>query len=87
MDLFDWITRVLPGPVVTFGLDLFIDGMILVGLNVADTAQDGGNWPSLNCSSSVSVFAVGAALGPSFAPSLEWDLRKAGDGIGAASAG
>lgn len=38
-DLFDWITRVLPGPLVTFGLDLFIDGMILVGLNVADTAK------------------------------------------------
>ncbi len=38
-DLFDWITRVLPGPLVTFGLDLFIDGMILVGLDVADTAK------------------------------------------------
>ena len=38
-DLFDWMTRTLPGPLITFGLDLFIDGMILVGLNVADTAK------------------------------------------------
>jgi sulfite oxidase len=37
--LFDWISRVLPGPVVTFGLDLMIDGMRLVGLRVADAAK------------------------------------------------
>ncbi len=38
-DLFDWITRVLPGPVVTFGIDLMIDTMDLVGMSVADTAK------------------------------------------------
>ena len=38
-DLFDWITRVLPGPVVTFGIDLMIDIMRLVGLSVAGTAK------------------------------------------------
>jgi DMSO/TMAO reductase YedYZ molybdopterin-dependent catalytic subunit len=37
--LFDWISRVLPGPVVTFGLDLMIDGIGLVGLDVADVAK------------------------------------------------
>ena len=37
--LFDWIARVLPGPVVTFGIDLMIDGMLLVGLSVAAAAK------------------------------------------------
>ena len=38
-DLFDWITRVLPGGVVTFGIDLMIDAMRLFGMSVADTAK------------------------------------------------
>ena len=38
-DLFDWITRVLPGSVVTFGIDMMIDTMRLFGISVADTAK------------------------------------------------
>ena len=38
-DLFDWITRVLPGAVVTFGIDVMIDTMHLVGISVADSAK------------------------------------------------
>ena len=38
-DLFDWITRVLPGPLVTFGIDMMIDTMRLFGISVADTAK------------------------------------------------
>ena len=37
--LFDWIAKVLPGPVVTFGIDLMIDGIRFVGLSVADAAK------------------------------------------------
>ena len=37
--LFDWIARVLPGPVVTFGIDYMIDGLLLVGLSVAAAAK------------------------------------------------
>ena len=37
--LFDWIARVLPGPVVTFGIDLMIDGLRLAGLSVAAAAK------------------------------------------------
>ena len=40
-ELFDWITRVLPGDVVTFGIDLMIDTMLFLGVNVADTAKTG----------------------------------------------
>ena len=38
-DVFDWIARILPGPVVTFGIDLMIDILGLVGMSVADTAK------------------------------------------------
>ena len=38
-DVFDWIARILPGPVVTFGIDLMIDSLEMLGLNVADTAK------------------------------------------------
>ena len=39
--LFDWIARVLPGPIVTFGIDLMIDGLLLLGLSVAAAAKTG----------------------------------------------
>jgi len=38
-DLFDWLTRILPGPLITFGIDLMIDIMLLLGVSVADTAK------------------------------------------------
>ena len=38
-DLFDWIARVLPGAVITFGIDLMIEAMRLVGMSVAATAK------------------------------------------------
>ncbi len=38
-DLFDWMTRVLPGPVITFGIDRMIATMLLLGFDVADTAK------------------------------------------------
>jgi DMSO/TMAO reductase YedYZ molybdopterin-dependent catalytic subunit len=38
-DLFDWLTRVLPGPLITFGIDLMIDTMLLLGASVADIAK------------------------------------------------
>ena len=38
-DLFDWLTRVLPGPLLTFGIDLMIDSMRWLGVSVADTAK------------------------------------------------
>ena len=38
-DLFDWVTRVLPGRLVTFGIDMMIETMLLFGISVADTAK------------------------------------------------
>ena len=37
--LFDWIAGVLPGPVVTLGIDLMIDSIRLAGFSVADVAK------------------------------------------------
>ncbi|MBC8280219.1 MAG: hypothetical protein H8E48_05480, partial [Chloroflexi bacterium] len=37
--LFDWIARVLPGPIVTFGIDLMIDSILFFGFSVADVAK------------------------------------------------
>lgn len=38
-ELFNWITKILPGPLVTFGIDLMIDMMRLLGINVANAAK------------------------------------------------
>ncbi len=38
-DTFDWVARILPGPLVTFGIDLMVDSLMLVGLSVKDFAK------------------------------------------------
>lgn len=38
-DLFNWIARILPGPVITFGIDLMIDTLRLLGIDVADASK------------------------------------------------
>ncbi|MCE2458366.1 MAG: molybdopterin-dependent oxidoreductase [Dehalococcoidia bacterium] len=38
-DTFDWVARILPGPMVTFGIDLMVDSLMLVGLSVKDFAK------------------------------------------------
>ncbi len=37
--LFDWLVRVMPGPLVTFCIDLMIDALRLAGLSVAAAAK------------------------------------------------
>lgn len=55
-ELFDWITRVLPGDVITFGIDLMFDTMLLMGLNVAETAKRAEQ------ATAVLLFLVGGTL-------------------------
>jgi DMSO/TMAO reductase YedYZ molybdopterin-dependent catalytic subunit len=38
-EIFNWIARELPGSLVTFGIDLMIDTMLLLGISVVDTAK------------------------------------------------
>jgi DMSO/TMAO reductase YedYZ molybdopterin-dependent catalytic subunit len=42
-DLFDWMAQVLPGPVITFGIETMIDTMHLLGIDVADSAKTAEN--------------------------------------------
>jgi DMSO/TMAO reductase YedYZ molybdopterin-dependent catalytic subunit len=60
-DFFDWITRVLPGPVVTFGIDLMIDAMLLLGVGVADTAKTAEQVIAI-----VQFFVIGVVIGAVF---------------------
>ena len=38
-DAFDWVARMLPGPMVTFGIDLMVDSLMLIGMSVKDFAK------------------------------------------------
>jgi DMSO/TMAO reductase YedYZ molybdopterin-dependent catalytic subunit len=38
-EVFNWVARVLPGDLVTFGIDLMIDTMLFLGISVVDTAK------------------------------------------------
>ena len=37
--LFNWFTRILPGPIITFGIDMMIETLRLLGIDVADAAK------------------------------------------------
>jgi len=60
-DLFNWITRVLPGALVTFGIDLMISTLNLLGINVADAAKTAEQLQAV-----VIFFLVGTAIGTLF---------------------
>lgn len=38
-DLFNWMTPLIPGPLITFGIDRMIDMLLLFGFDVAQTAK------------------------------------------------
>ena len=56
--LFDWITRVLPGGLVTFGIDTMIDAMLIAGMSVAAAAKT-----SEQVAAVLLVFILGVVLG------------------------
>ena len=56
--LFDWITRVLPGGLVTFGIDTMIDAMRMVGMSVAAAAKT-----SEQIAAVLLLFILGIVLG------------------------
>jgi DMSO/TMAO reductase YedYZ molybdopterin-dependent catalytic subunit len=60
-ELFNWITKILPGPLVTFGIDLMIDGMRLLGINVADAAKT-----AEQIMAALGFFVVGTLIGTIF---------------------
>ena len=76
-DLFDWIARLLPGPVVTFGIDRMVDALLLFGASVSGTAK------TAEQSMAVGLFFVGVVVATIivFAYIDRWDIGEWG-GLG-----
>ncbi len=66
-DLFDWLTRILPGPVITFGIDLMIDTMLALQIDVADAAKT-----AEQISAVLLFLGLGAVTGGIFFGFLNW---------------
>ena len=64
-DLFDGVTRILPGPVITFAIDLLIDTLLLLGLDVAASAKTAEMLVAL-----IGFLALGVVAGGLFAAFL-----------------
>jgi len=66
-DFFDWTTRVLPGPWVTFGIDAMIGTLDAVGLDVADTAKT-----AERASAILAFLVLGTVAGVAFFAFFRW---------------
>jgi hypothetical protein len=72
-DLFDWMTRVLPGTVVTFGIDLMIDVIGVFGAGISDTAKTAERTIAI-----LQLVAAGALFGAAYSSfSRNYDRRQA----------
>ena len=69
-DLFNWIARELPGDLVTFGIDLMIDTMLLLGISVVDTAKTAERIQAV-----LLFMAIGIVVGAAFFAVMK--LRRA----------
>ncbi len=70
-DLFNWISRELPGNLVTFGIDLMIDGMLFLGVSVADSAK------TAERTMAIIMFLVGGgAAGAVYFAVMKWRQAK-----------
>ena len=65
--LFDWIAKVLPGSVVTFGIDVMIDGMRMLGMSVAGSAKT-----AEQIGATILFFLIGVVIGTIFMVVLKW---------------
>ena len=59
--LFDWIATVTPGPLITFGIDMMIESLLLFNLSVADAAKT-----SEQVAAVLLVFFIGVGAGAVF---------------------
>ena len=76
-EFFDWITRILPGGLVTFGIDLMIDTMLMVNMSVADSAKT-----AEQIIANIQVVVMGAVAGAAyFAARSTWGFTGRGSGL------
>lgn len=71
--VFNTMSRLLPGPVITFGIDAMISGLRLLGLNVAGTAKTAEQIMAV-----IMFWAGGAVFGAALAVLLQQTRWKAG---------
>jgi len=71
-DVFNWMARLLPGPVITFGIDLMIDTLRFLGVNVADTAKIAEQIMAVS-----QYLVMGIVAGAVFFALLKWQGFKA----------
>ncbi len=60
-DIFNWMTRVLPGAIITFGIDMMIDTMLFLGVDVANSAKT-----AERVSANLQFLILGAIVGALF---------------------
>jgi DMSO/TMAO reductase YedYZ molybdopterin-dependent catalytic subunit len=72
-ELFDWVARELPGNVITFGIDLMIDTLLLLGISVVDTAKTAERIMAI-----IQFLAGGAVAGAAFFAVMRLRRAKAG---------
>ncbi|MFN2142466.1 MAG: molybdopterin-dependent oxidoreductase [Candidatus Promineifilaceae bacterium] len=72
-DLFNWVTRVLPGDLVTFGIDTMINIMLFLGVNVAESAKT-----AERISAVLQFMALGILVGALYFAVMSW-RRSNGD--------
>ena len=76
-EFFDWITRVLPGGLVTFGIDLMIDTMLMVNMSVADSAKT-----AEQIIANIQIVIMGAVVGAAyFGARSSWGFSGRGSGL------
>ena len=74
--LFDWIARVTPGPMITFGIDMMIEALLLFNLSVAAAAKT-----SEQIAAVLLVFGIGVVAGAIFFAALRGSpIRSSGMG-------
>ena len=66
-DLFNWVTRVLPGDLVTFGIDTMINIMLFLGVNVAESAKT-----AERVSAVLQFVAIGIVAGAIYFAVMSW---------------
>ena len=76
-EFFDWITRILPGGLVTFGIDLMIDTMLMINMSVADSAKT-----AEQIIANIQFVVMGAVVGAVyFAARRTWGFSGRGSGL------
>jgi DMSO/TMAO reductase YedYZ molybdopterin-dependent catalytic subunit len=74
-DLFNWVTRILPGDLVTFGIDTMINVLVFLGFDVAQSAKT-----AERASAILQFLAIGVVVGALYCVIMQ-ARRSSGDRV------